>query len=145
MLILYCGMQWIKYQLVTGCKQLNLDVIVADITMPSLDGIDTVEQPKKTGSRAKVVFLTMHHGAIYANRAFEAGASDFVLKHSAPDEQITSNHCNLHFHKENLMLSSRYVFALAQRNNTNTKQQLNKATARQTNIVYTCSCVLPTK
>jgi DNA-binding NarL/FixJ family response regulator len=76
--------------LLDKAEQLKPDVIIADITMPSLNGIDAVEQLKKTGSQAKVVFLTMHHDAMYANRAFEAGASGFVLKHSAPDELLTA-------------------------------------------------------
>ncbi|MHC4752718.1 MAG: response regulator [Planctomycetota bacterium] len=78
------------HALLDKAKQFNPDVIVADITMPSLNGIDAVEQLNKTGSKAKVVFLTMHHDAMYANRAFEAGASGYVLKHSAPDELLTA-------------------------------------------------------
>jgi DNA-binding NarL/FixJ family response regulator len=77
-------------ELITEAQKLQPDVIVADITMPSLNGIEAVEQLKKAGSNAKVVFLTMHHDVMYANRAFEAGASGFVLKHSAPDELITA-------------------------------------------------------
>jgi len=78
------------HELLDKAKQVNPDVIIADITMPSLNGIDAVEQLKKTGSQAKVIFLTMHHDAMYANRAFEAGASGFILKHSAPDELLTA-------------------------------------------------------
>ena len=54
------------------------DVIVADITMPHLNGIDAVGQLKKSNPRIKVVFLTMHREAAYARRALEAGASGFV-------------------------------------------------------------------
>ena len=78
------------HELVAKAKELYPDVIVADITMPSLNGIEAVEQIKKAGSNAKVVFLTMHHDVMYASRAFEAGASGFVLKHSAPDELLTA-------------------------------------------------------
>jgi len=78
------------HELIEKTEQLKPDVIVADITMPSLNGIDAVEQLKKSGSEAKVIFLTMHHDAMYANRGFEAGASGFLLKHSAPDELLTA-------------------------------------------------------
>jgi len=78
------------HELLDKAEQLKPDVIIADITMPSLNGIDAVAQLKKSGSQAKIVFLTMHHDAMYANRAFEAGASGFVLKHSAPDELLTA-------------------------------------------------------
>jgi DNA-binding NarL/FixJ family response regulator len=77
-------------ELIAKAQKLHPDVIVADITMPSLNGIEAVEQLKKAGSNARVVFLTMHHDVMYANRAFEAGASGFVLKHSAPDELLTA-------------------------------------------------------
>ena len=49
-----------------------------------------MEQLKRTDCTVKVVFLTMHHDVMYARRAFEAGASGFVLKHSAPDELLTA-------------------------------------------------------
>ena len=78
------------HALLDKAEQLKPDVIIADITMPSLNGIDAVEQLKKSGSNAKVIFLTMHHDAMYANRGFEAGASGFLLKHSAPDELLTA-------------------------------------------------------
>ncbi|UCD58906.1 MAG: response regulator transcription factor [Candidatus Hydrogenedentota bacterium] len=67
-------------------QQLCPDVIVVDVAMPLLNGIDAVKQIKKTGLDTKVVFLTMHHDAMYAKEAFEAGALCFVLKHSAPSE-----------------------------------------------------------
>ena len=76
--------------LVAAAQELNPDVVVVDISMPLLNGIEAVRQLKKAGSRAKVIFLTMHPDATYATRAFEAGASGFVLKHSAPSELLTA-------------------------------------------------------
>ena len=76
--------------LVAAAQELNPDVVVADISMPLLNGIEAVRQLKKAGSRAKVIFLTMHPDATYATRAFEAGASGFVLKHSASSELLTA-------------------------------------------------------
>ena len=76
--------------LVTAAKRLCPDVIVADITMPHLNGIDALRQLKKDDPSVKVVFLTMHQEVAYARRALEAGASGFVLKHSAPAELITA-------------------------------------------------------
>jgi len=76
--------------LVAAAKRLRPDVIVADITMPHLNGIDALRQLKKDDPSVKVVFLTMHQDVAYARRALEAGASGFVLKHSAPAELITA-------------------------------------------------------
>jgi DNA-binding NarL/FixJ family response regulator len=66
------------------------DVIVADVTMPSLNGIEAAAQLRQAGSEAKVVFLTMHRDVAYARRALEAGAAGFVLKHSAASELVAA-------------------------------------------------------
>src|SRR5512140_68691 len=76
--------------LIAAAKKLRPDVIVADITMPHLNGIDALAQLKKEQPGVKVVFLTMHQDVAYARRALEAGAMGFVLKHSAPAELITA-------------------------------------------------------
>lgn len=66
------------------------DVIVVDISMPLLNGIEAVRQIKATLPDTKVVFLTMNPDVIYAARAFEAGANGYVLKHSASDELMAA-------------------------------------------------------
>jgi DNA-binding NarL/FixJ family response regulator len=76
--------------LVAAAKKLRPDVIVADITMPHLNGIDALAQLRKKDPGVKVVFLTMHQDVVYARRALEAGAVGYVLKHSAPAELITA-------------------------------------------------------
>jgi DNA-binding NarL/FixJ family response regulator len=76
------------HALVAAAKKLRPDVIVADITMPQLNGIDALHQLKKHDPDVKVVFLTMHQDRAYARRALEAGAAGFVVKHAAPDELV---------------------------------------------------------
>jgi DNA-binding NarL/FixJ family response regulator len=76
--------------LLAAAERLRPDVIVADISMPLLNGIDSVRQIKKAHEEIKVVFLTMHPDVTYAVSAFEAGASGYVLKHSAPTELVTA-------------------------------------------------------
>jgi DNA-binding NarL/FixJ family response regulator len=65
-------------------------VVVADISMPHLNGLDALVRLKRHHPRIKVVFLTMHQEAAYARRALEAGASGYVLKHSAPAELVAA-------------------------------------------------------
>jgi DNA-binding NarL/FixJ family response regulator len=77
-------------ELLEAVRTLRPDVIVADITMPHLNGIDALARLREEGSKTPVVFLTMHRDATFARRALEAGASGFVLKHSAPAELITA-------------------------------------------------------
>ena len=78
--------------LVSAAEKLRPDVIVVDISMPLLNGIEAVRQIKKIDPQVKVVFLTMHPDVTYAIRAFEVGASGYVLKHSASSELLTAIH-----------------------------------------------------
>jgi DNA-binding NarL/FixJ family response regulator len=81
--------------MVAETKKLRPDVVVADISMPHLNGIDALAVLKKDNPDIKVVFLTMHQNAAYARRALEAGASGYVLKHSAPVELVLAIHAAL--------------------------------------------------
>ena len=72
--------------LLDAAEQLRPDVIVADISMPLLNGIEAIRQIKKVNRDVKVIILTMHSDVTYAVDAFEAGALGYVLKHSAPSE-----------------------------------------------------------
>ena len=74
--------------LLDAARELKPDVIVSDISMPELNGIEAFEELKKDNPGIKVVFLTMHHSVAYARRALDAGAHGYVLKHSASEELI---------------------------------------------------------
>ena len=78
--------------LVETAKQLKPDVIVTDISMPLLNGLDAVRQIKREGLPAKIIFLTMHTDIPLATEAFRAGASGYLLKQSASQELITAIH-----------------------------------------------------
>ncbi|HEU4387179.1 MAG TPA: response regulator transcription factor [Blastocatellia bacterium] len=76
--------------LVDAASRLKPDVIVADISMPLLNGLDACRQIKKDGLRSKIVFLTMHADVPLAKEAFRSGASAYLLKRSASKELITA-------------------------------------------------------
>ena len=76
--------------LVAAAEQLHPDVIIADISMPLLNGIEAARQLQQSQERAKIIFLTMHPDATYATEAFRAGASGYVLKSSAAAELVTA-------------------------------------------------------
>jgi DNA-binding NarL/FixJ family response regulator len=78
--------------LLDAAQKLKPDVIVADISMPLLNGLDAARQLKRDGVTAKIIFLTMHTEAQLAAEAFRAGASGYVLKSSAGEELITAIH-----------------------------------------------------
>jgi DNA-binding NarL/FixJ family response regulator len=83
------------HALLAAAKKFRPDVIVADITMPKLNGIDALHLLKKHNPEVKVVFLTMHQDRAYARRALEAGAAGFVVKHAASDELVMAIHAAL--------------------------------------------------
>jgi DNA-binding NarL/FixJ family response regulator len=74
--------------LLAAARELRPDVVVADIAMPVLSGLEALRQLRKEGSACKVIFLTMHADAALASAALRAGASGYLLKHSAGDELI---------------------------------------------------------
>ena len=78
--------------LVKEAERLRPDVIIADISMPLLNGIEAIRQIKKSDHGAKVIFLTMHPDVDFAALAFEVGASGYLIKNSASRELITAIH-----------------------------------------------------
>jgi len=73
-------------ELIDAAQQSSPDVIIADISMPTMTGIDAVIQLRAQGVTSKVIFLTMHRDVAYARRAMEAGAMGYLLKHSVSAE-----------------------------------------------------------
>ena len=78
------------HDLVEAAVRLRPDVILTDVSMPGLNGLDAIASLKAAGSAAKVVILTMHADAELAAQAVRIGASGFVLKISAYDELETA-------------------------------------------------------
>jgi DNA-binding NarL/FixJ family response regulator len=72
--------------LLAAAAQLKPDVIVLDIAMPLLNGLDAARQIKKTMPAIKLIFLTMNEDPNVASEAFRAGASGYLLKTSAFSE-----------------------------------------------------------
>jgi DNA-binding NarL/FixJ family response regulator len=72
--------------LVEAALRTKPDVIVADISMPILNGIEAARQIRKKGLKAKVIFLSMHADIEWAAQALVVGASGYVVKQSALEE-----------------------------------------------------------
>jgi DNA-binding NarL/FixJ family response regulator len=81
--------------LVAAAARLHPDIVVVDISMPLLNGIEACRRIKKSGSQSKVIFLTMHLDVNYVAEALAAGASGYVLKASAAGQLITAIHAVL--------------------------------------------------
>jgi DNA-binding NarL/FixJ family response regulator len=74
--------------LVEAALRLRPGLIVVDITMPLLSGIDAAAQIKKSLPSMKFLFVTMHASAAYMEAAFEAGGSGYVLKSGIREELL---------------------------------------------------------
>ena len=66
--------------LVDAAKELDPNILVVDISMPVLNGIDAVRQIRKSGGKARVVFLTVHEDPDIVPVCFDVGALGFVVK-----------------------------------------------------------------
>ncbi len=71
-------------------SRLHPDVIVLDISMPHVSGLEAMRQLKEHGVQSKAIVLTMHADANLAVEALRAGASGFVLKESSGEELVTA-------------------------------------------------------
>jgi DNA-binding NarL/FixJ family response regulator len=74
--------------LLDAAKALRPDVILTDLTMPNLNGIDAIALLRRDLPDVRVVVLTMHRDLAYARRALALGAMGYVLKHDAPEELV---------------------------------------------------------
>jgi len=74
--------------LVDAALKLKPDLILLDISMPLLSGIEAASRIKASLPEVKLVFLTMHSEPAYLQAAFEAGASGYVLKSAARQELL---------------------------------------------------------
>ncbi len=77
-------------QAIEKAKELVPDIIVIDITMPNLNGIEATRQMKKINPEMKVLVLTVHNNEEYIHQILQAGASGYLLKESAVSDLISA-------------------------------------------------------
>ncbi|MDH5666408.1 MAG: response regulator transcription factor [Nitrospira sp.] len=76
--------------LVEAAGKLKPDLILLDISMPLLNGLDAAREIKKSEPDCKILFLTMHASPTYATEAIKAGGNGYLLKQSAASELSTA-------------------------------------------------------
>src|SRR4051794_2314679 len=72
--------------LVQAADELKPDLIIVDIGMPMLNGIEAVRQIRRQHWQVRIIFLSMHSDANYVREAFQVGAAGYVLKRAALSE-----------------------------------------------------------
>jgi DNA-binding NarL/FixJ family response regulator len=119
--------------LVTAARDLKPDVIVLDIGMPALNGLEAGRLIKHALPNVKLIFLTMHEDADVAAEAFRAGASAYLLKRSAPSELLTAIRQVVHGRSYITPLVAGGVVASLQRNDASAPSK--DLTSRQREIL----------
>jgi DNA-binding NarL/FixJ family response regulator len=77
-------------QAITAARRLDPDVVLMDVRMPDMDGIEATAQLVRAGSRAKILMLTTFDLDKYVYQAMRAGASGFLLKDASRDQLATA-------------------------------------------------------
>jgi len=73
---------------VEACDRLRPDLLLLDIGLPLLNGIEATRQIKKTAPSVRIIIVTMHTDRVYVEEAFDAGAAGYVLKQAAAAELV---------------------------------------------------------
>lgn len=74
--------------LLDAAERLQPDIVVLDISMPKLNGLDAARRLRKMVPRPRLIFVTVHADQDYVTQAFKAGASAYLLKRSAGSELV---------------------------------------------------------
>jgi DNA-binding NarL/FixJ family response regulator len=72
--------------LVEAAQRLEADIVISDISMPRMNGLDATRALQACAPQSKVIILTVHREAVYLSLAFNAGARGYLLKRSAVAE-----------------------------------------------------------
>lgn len=76
------------FEAVRLAKKLNPDIVIMDLSMPNLNGLEATHQIKRDASHVKVLILTQHENEEYVMQIIKVGASGYVLKTSVSDDLI---------------------------------------------------------
>lgn len=78
------------FQALECLRQETFDLVIADLSLPGMSGLELIRRIKEAFPRVAVLVLTMHSEEQYALRAFQAGASGYVTKDTASDELVAA-------------------------------------------------------
>jgi DNA-binding NarL/FixJ family response regulator len=85
-----CGEATTGRAAVEQCRQLRPDIVVMDLSLPDLNGLEATRQIVKAGMDTEVLVLTMHHSEELAREVLQAGARGYVLKSDAAENLLAA-------------------------------------------------------
>ncbi|MBH0207361.1 MAG: DNA-binding response regulator [Nitrospira sp. HN-bin3] len=123
--------------LVETAQELRPDIVLLDISMPLLNGLDAARQLTKLVPESKLIFLTMHATPTYATEAFKAGAAGYLIKRSAAVELKQAIQAVMRGQHYLTPLITKDVLAatLHSADGTSTRPSVNSLTQRQREVL----------
>ena len=88
--LLVCAQAQGAMEALDAVKEQTFDLAVVDISLNEINGIQLTEKIRSLYPKLPVLILTMHHEAVYCQRALRAGASGYVMKNEAAEKIITA-------------------------------------------------------
>ncbi|GGI16311.1 MULTISPECIES: response regulator transcription factor [Gottfriedia] len=118
-------------------KELHPDIVIMDLSMPKLNGIEATEQIKNEGLPVKVMILTSFYDQDHILPAIEAGAAGYYVKDSDPDELVTAirkiHDGEKQFHSK---VTTQLVSALTSKSESKSEQTIHdKLTKREMDVL----------
>jgi two-component system invasion response regulator UvrY len=116
-------------ELIRKVMRMNFDLVISDLSMPGLNGLEALRQIKDSFPKLPVLILSIHPEEHYAIRVLKAGASGYLTKSLAPEELINAVH--------RVLLGRKYITpSIAERlsehlNEDNTKMQHEQLSDRE--------------
>jgi DNA-binding NarL/FixJ family response regulator len=107
---------------------LQPDVVLMDISMPGMNGVEAAKELREKAPHAKVIAITMHNSPVYLRESMKAGMAGFVLKQSAASELAAAVHA--------VMRNERYITPLLSEHAGETGEGGDRAlTSRQCQVL----------
>lgn len=107
--------------------ELRPDVVLLDISMPGMNGIETAKQLREKAPNVKLVAVTMHNSPVYLRESIKAGMSGFVLKQSAASELAVA--------VQTVMKNERYITPLLEQPGEGAENNEQVLTGRQRQVL----------
>lgn len=85
-----CGGASSGPEALTALERLEPDLMLVDISLPGMDGIELIKAVRKRAARLPLLVLSMHDESLYAERAVRAGAKGYVMKHASAEILLTA-------------------------------------------------------
>lgn len=83
-----CGQAEDAEQAIEAIPGLKPDLVLVDITLPGKSGLELIRELQAQNSTAKLLVLSMHDEALYANRVLRAGGDGYIMKQEDPEEVV---------------------------------------------------------